>query len=66
VTNLTAHSPAGQPEDHGLEPYSDMAFLRIQLIETTHIPRPSRLARLVVRLRGIFAIRRSDSAKQLP
>lgn len=58
MTNLTAHSPAGQPEDDGLEPCTDKAYLRIQLIETTHIPRPSRLARLVVRLRGIFARRR--------
>jgi hypothetical protein len=66
VTNLTAHSPAGQPEDDGLERPSELARLRIELIETTHIPRPSWLARLAVRLRGIFAMRRSDSAKQMP
>jgi hypothetical protein len=57
VTNLTAHSPTGQPGDDGLEPCTDKAYLRIQLIETNHIPRPSQLARLVVRLRGIFATR---------
>jgi hypothetical protein len=58
VTNLTAQSPAGQPGEDGLEPCTEKAYLRIQLVETTHIPRPSRLARLVVRLRGIFGLRR--------
>jgi hypothetical protein len=67
MANVTAvHHPAEQPEDESFEFPSDRALLQIQLTKTIHVPRRSWFAQLAVRLRGIFAMGRWDSAKQVP